>query len=264
MKTFRTAMGWPRPRFDENDQPHFLFIITPPYSGSTALSELLNSSHRTMILQPRGEGQWLVQGLCAADRWSPRKKVDYASVKAVWLRKYQEIKRLTQSIDVVIEKSPPNMMRLEMLASQFRDISFMANNRNPYANAASILYRRYRGATLDAASRMQVLSTLAQEWVIRSVQIHHLIERLGVPLLTYEDFCASPSSVIGKLRLPVGVTDSINPDACVKVKDYAAQPIIDQNAHQIARLTDGEIDHVSRVLRPHADLLACFGYRTLA
>ncbi len=264
MNRLRAALGWPRPRFDENDQPHFLFIITPPYSGSTALSELLNSCHRTMILAPRGEGQWLVQGLCAADRWSPRKKVDYASVKAVWLRKYQEIKKLTQSIDVVIEKSPPNMMRLEMLASQFRDISFMANNRNPYANAASILYRRHSGATLDAPRRLDVLTMLAEEWLIRSAQLQHLIERLGIPLLTYEDFCASPSSVIGKLRLPQGVAESIDPHACVKVKDYAAQPIIDQNPHQIARLTDEEIDHVSGVLRPHSDLLAFFGYHTLA
>ncbi len=55
-------------KFDESNQPHFLFIITPPYSGSTAISGVLNSSHRTMILQKSGEGQWLVPGLCEKDR----------------------------------------------------------------------------------------------------------------------------------------------------------------------------------------------------
>ncbi len=260
MNTIRAALGWPRPRYDDSDQPHFLFIITPPYSGSTALSELLNSSHRTMILEPRAEGQWLVPGLCERDRWSDGKRVDYASVKAVWLRKYQEIKRLTQCVDVVIEKSPPNMMRLEVLASQFRHVSFLANNRDPFANCASILYRRYAPDKLDADTRQAILGQLAQDWVVRSERIHDLIGRLGIPLVTYETFCASPAAVVGKLCLPAGVSQSINLQACVKVKDYAAQPIINQNAHQLARLAHGEVDHISRMLRPHADLLAVFGY----
>ena len=42
---------------------------------------------------------------------------------------YQEVKRLTQNIDAVIEKSPPNMMRMEELAS--KKVSFIANNRDP-------------------------------------------------------------------------------------------------------------------------------------
>jgi len=142
MKFFRKNQEkWPSPKFDENDQPHFLFIITPPFSGSTALSELLSTSHRTMILQPRGEGQWLVPGLSEKDRWSPDKEVNYLSVKATWLSTYQQVKRLTQNIDVVIEKSPPNMMRIEQLSSQFRDYSFLVNNRDPYANQQLSLFR---------------------------------------------------------------------------------------------------------------------------
>lgn len=121
---------WPVPKFDKSNEPHFLFIITSPYSGSTALSELLNSSHRTMILQERGEGQWLIPGLCEEDRWNPDKKVNYESVKAVWLNRFQSVQRLVQHVDVVIEKSPPNMMRIEELSSQFRNYSFIANNRN--------------------------------------------------------------------------------------------------------------------------------------
>ena len=84
---------WPYPKYDRSDEPHFLFIITPPYSGSTALSALLNTSHRVMFLHPKAEGQWLIPALCV-DRWNSDKKVEFSSIKAVWLSKYQSVKNI--------------------------------------------------------------------------------------------------------------------------------------------------------------------------
>lgn len=254
---------WPLPKFDENDQPHFLFIITPPYSGSTALSELINTSHRTMILQPKGEGQWLVPGLCEKGRWNPEKEVNYLSVKSTWLSSYQRVSRLTQNVDVVIEKSPPNMMRMEQLSSQFRDYSFLANNRNPYANCASILYRNHNASNMSPYKRKEVLYDLAQKWIMRSEKIKELMSTLGAPLLTYEEFCNNPSSVIGILNTPNGVSESINPNASVKVKDYKPQAISNQNERQISKLDDEEIDHISESLNSSKQLLEFFGYRLL-
>jgi hypothetical protein len=264
MKSFNQNQDrWPSPKFDENDQPHFLFIITPPYSGSTALSELLNTSHRTMILQARGEGQWLVPGLCEKDRWNSEKEVNYLSVKATWLSAYQQVNRLTQNVDVVIEKSPPNMMRMEQLASQFRDYSFIANNRDPYANCASILYRRHDADDLSPHKRKEVLYTLSKGWVMRSEKIKELISSLSAPLLTYEEFCSNPSSVLDILNTPRGVSDTINPGAEVKVKDYKPQPVSSQNERQISKLTDEEIEHISESLSLNSELLDYFGYQLL-
>lgn len=263
MKFFQKNERWPSPKFDENDQPHFLFIITPPYSGSTALSELLNTSHRTMILQPKGEGQWLVPGLCEKDRWNSEKEVDYLSVKATWLSVYQQVKRLTQNVDVVIEKSPPNMMRIEQLSSQFRDYSFIANNRDPYANCASILYRNHDADNLSSDKRKEVLIGLAEKWITRSVKIQKLISSLDIPLLTYEEFCRNPSSVINILNTPDGVSESINPNVSVKVKDYKIQPITNQNERQLAKLTSDEIECISQFLTASIPLLEYFGYQCL-
>lgn len=264
MKLFHKKQDrWPSPKFDENDQPHFLFIITPPYSGSTALSELINTSHRTMILQPRGEGQWLIPGLCEHDRWNPEKEVNYPSVKATWLSVYQQVKRLTKNIDVVIEKSPPNMMRIKQLSSQFRNYSFIANNRDPYANCASILYRHHDADNLTPEERQKVRDRLVKAWIMRSLKVQELIESLKAPLLTYEDFCQNPSSIINKLNTPSGVSNSINPDANVKVKDYAPQPIINQNERQISKLADNEIEHISKLLKSYSELVEYFGYQLL-
>lgn len=264
MNLFRKKqVRWPLPKFDKNDQPHFLFIITPPYSGSTVFSELLNTSHRTMILQPRGEGQWLVPGLCEKDRWNPEKEVNYLSVKSTWLSKYQQVKRLTRNIDVVIEKSPPNMMRMNQLSSQFLDYSFIANNRDPYANCASILYRHHDADNLSPDKRKKVLTRLVNDWIVRSAKIKELIENLRAPLLTYEEFCHNPSSILNILDLPKGVSDSINPDASVKVKDYKSQPISNQNERQINNLTEEEIEHIRESLEPSKQLVDYFGYQLL-
>lgn len=254
---------WPLLKFDQYDEPHFLFIISPPYSGSTALAKIINTSHNSMTLTPKGEGQWLVPGLCAKDRWMSEKKVNYQSVKSVWLNKYQSINHLIQNIDVVVEKSPPNMMRLEELASHFKKHSFLANNRDPFANCASMLYRNYNPENLTTIERKNILCKLAEKWILRSLKIKSLIESLNIPLLTYENLCDNPSAVKGLLNLPNGVTDSINPNIPIKVKDYEPQPISNHNERQIAKLTHEEIEQINKVLATDTPLLNFFGYQLL-
>jgi len=263
LKLSENKLKWATPVFNENEQPHFLFIITPPYSGSTALSELLNTSYRTMILQERAEGQWLIPGLCEKDRWNQDKKVDYDSVKATWLSRFQMVQRLTGNVDVVIEKSPPNMMRIEELASQFNSYSFIANNRNPYANCASILYRQHDAKAITSKQRKSILKDLTKKWMEKSQRIRELIEKLNIPLLTYEDFCKKPSSVIDILNLPKGVAESINTEAKVKVKDYKPQKISNQNDRQISNLTPEEIKLISSILESNTQLLEFFNYEVI-
>lgn len=263
MELFNHDSRWPTPEYDKSSQPHFLFILTPPFSGSTALTELVNSSHRTMILQGRGEGQWLIPGFCEKDRWNPEKEINYLSVKAVWLNTFQRIQRLTQNVDVVIEKSPPNMMRIEKLSSYFQDYSFLANNRNPYAICASALYRNHDANNLKPEKRINILRNQAENWLIRSKKIKELIIKMNIPLITYEVFCRNPSSILSKLQLPDGVSETINPKVEVKVKDYNAQEISNQNRRQISNLTDIEIEHLGNTLKMNKELLGFFGYQIM-
>jgi len=251
---------WPHPVYDATRQPHVLFIITPPFSGSTAIAGLLNTSPRTMLLQERGEGQWLVPGLCENDRWDGNKEVDYESVRAVWLNCWQQAALANPHIDVVIEKSPPNMVRLDALATLFPDHSLLANNRDPYANCASILYRNHPAAQLGTAERQHLLRGLASDWQQRSMKIRELVCRLDIPLLTYEEFCDNPASIIARLELPAGVAETIDVHAQVKVKDYPMQGIANQNRRQIDLLSDEELMAISHVLATDLELLDFFSY----
>jgi len=251
---------WPRPEYDPDRQPHVLFIITPPFSGSTALAKVLNTSPRTMLLQERGEGQWLVPGLCERDRWDGNKEVDYESVRAVWLNAWQRAAQVDPRLDVLIEKSPPNMVRLDALTALFPRHSLLANIRNPYANCASILYRNHPAAQLGTAQRQSILQGLAGEWQQRAARIRELVCRQGIPVLTYEAFCEAPASMLAKLALPPGVAETIDVQAPVKVKDYPLQGIADQNRRQLGLLSGAELGAISRVLETDPGLLEFFAY----
>lgn len=108
-----------------------------------------------------------------------------------------------------------------------------------------------------------MLNGLVKAWIMRSLKIQEPMESLKAPLLTYEDFCRNPSSIINKLNTPSGVSNSINPDANVKVKDYPPQPIINQNERQISKLADNEIEHISMLLKSNSELVEYFGYQLL-
>lgn len=253
---------WPHPKNRLTDEPHFCFLVTPPNSGSTAIAKLLNTSHRTTLLNDNGEAQWLVPGLCRPkERWDPDMEVDYASVKAVWLKQFQYLRDCVGSVDTVIEKSPPNLVRLDALADLFQNVSIIANNRDPYANIASIGYRYSRFDDRPTSEREDFAEKIAHQWVFRSRKISDILQKHACPLVTYEMFCEDPQTLIQSLNLPKGVADTIDIGANVAVKDYAEQGISNQNARQIEQLSAAEIDRISKVLETEPELLKTFGYK---
>lgn len=253
---------WPAPSYDEDErlEPYFIFMITPPYSGSTAMAKIIDTSQKITTLHSSGEGEWLVPGMCQKDRWDPHKFIDYDSVKAVWLKKFQIKKRKNPDLVAVFDKTPASMMRLESLISNFTHYSLLANNRNPYANCASILYRKFSPDSLDAQQRKDLVRRLAKDWVERSKQIKALINKFEIPLVTYEAFCEKPLSLKEALNIPVEILNTINFDADVKVKDYSPQPIQNQNKKQINKLTSDDITVITNVLMGEQSLLDYFGY----
>ena len=83
----------------------FIFIVTPPYSGSTVLAKILNTSPTSMMLHPRGEGQWLIPSMCTHDRWNPIKRIDWPLVKKTWYSRYNAINDLVGNIRIIIVKT---------------------------------------------------------------------------------------------------------------------------------------------------------------
>lgn len=260
---FQTPERWPCPDYGEDEAPFFLFVIAPPYSGSTALAQVLRTARGARFLRDNAEGQWLVPGLCEPDRWNPQKQVNWESVKAVWLNALSK-GGSTTALDypkIVIEKSPPNLVRADQLARTFPNHAAFAFNRDPYANCSSILYRNHDPATLAAESRLQVLSTLALDWLERSRWIRRWIDLWSLCYFRYEDFCAAPTSCVSRLVSQVNTLATVDVTRPIKVKDYDVQALVDCNPSQIARLNPQDMDAISAVLSENETLVKYFGYR---
>ncbi|MEM8637503.1 MAG: sulfotransferase [Cyanobacteria bacterium P01_G01_bin.54] len=252
---------WPQPDYATlKHEPSFLFILTPPYSGSTALAKVLNTAHRSMLLHWKGEGQWLVPGMRQPDRWNPEKVIEWDSVKAVWLAKVRQVEKLVGEIDVVIEKSPANLVRAQPLLRAFPNHQVVTFNRNPYANCASILYRHHDPQTKTASERLAIVQQLAADWLFRSQWVQQWRETLAPIHFTYEAFCRDPQSQICRILERLPVLTGIEIDRPIEVKDYPLQTITNHNGRQIALLSRSERAAIAQVLQDHETLLNSFGY----
>ncbi len=252
---------WPVPDYNKHDEASFIFVICPPYSGSTAFSQLFSSSRYVAQLNRKAEGQQLIPGLFQADRWHKDKHVSYESIRAVWLAKYQQIKRKNASIEWVIEKSPPNMMRLASLQACFSSNFTIALIRDPYATCASAVYRNVKNIeSLSIKERKLCFQRSAQRWVKKSTQIQQLIQEQHIPLIRYEDLCGNTAASLTTLSLPQKLLESINIKSELSVKDYPPQALSNKNQQQLALLQDHDIQAISEVLQNHPKLLLFYGY----
>jgi hypothetical protein len=250
-------------RNESTNEPRFLFILTPPFSGSTLLAKILNTSKNTMLLHEKGEGQWLIPQMCEPDRWKPEKKIDWKVVKLVWLNQYKRVFSQENHTALIVEKSPPNIVRAEQIFKHFNNAVFMAFNRNPYANCSSILHRNYVVEKLSKEKRIAILENLARLWIFRSRHIRSFIEVHNIYYFTYEAFCEQPIKCINGLIEICPELKDVNVNAHVKVKDYKAQGIVNQNPRQIEWLDQDEIAVISSVLSAEEALLKFFGYSLL-
>ncbi len=240
--------------------PRFLFIITLPYSGSTAIAKLLNSIPNSMFLQRIGEGQWLVPSLCDKDRWNPDKAINWKLVRKAWLGIYNTVNQLVGTINVIIEKSPPNMVRIKKLLAVFPNSSCFAVMRDPYASCSSFLYREYPVEKLASTEREAALARIAGMWLLRSRYVMEGIQENDLLFFSYEEFCANTGECIKKVTNICPELGAVDCTSTIKVKDYPAQKIINQNARQIERLSKEDINCVSGVLSAGLEQMDYFGY----
>ena len=76
---------------------------------------------------------------------------------------------------------------------------------------------------------------------------------------TYEEMCADPAAVAGKIRTLVPELDDLDLRRRIAVKEYD-EMLTDMNGRQLARLDARRIGAFNRVFREHRDTLGWFGY----
>ena len=257
----KTAKKWPIvPYIDYS--PTFIFLLTPPYSGSTAIAKTFLTSDKVTSLTDNAEGQWLIKGMCDENRWDLNKNINNASIKSIWLREYNKKKKDCPNLNYIIEKSPPNIIRIHELIKIFPKYILIANNRNPYAFCASSINKINKYKDMNNYSKNNVLEKIISTWVMVSENIIKLNNsNLDIINISYETFSDTPRKTFELIKKNNELsTLSFDVDSKIKVKKYKPQKIRNFNAEQISLLNSTEIKFINNFLNKHKELMNYFHY----
>ena len=120
------------------EKKNYLFILSPPFSGSTLLYKIISTSPNVTTLIGNnnwvGEGQWLlfnnIESFNENNRWDPNLKLPFDQIKKCY-EKYWDLNK-----KILCEKSPSNICRamdFEKYFSNFGNVYFIIMIRNPYS-----------------------------------------------------------------------------------------------------------------------------------
>ncbi|MFW6065218.1 MAG: CmcI family methyltransferase [Planctomycetota bacterium] len=225
----------------------YLFVLSPPFSGSTLLWKLLATSPHASAL-PR-EGQFLpeVRQWMAPNRWDPDKPLPWEQIKERWRRGWDTSK------SILLEKSPAHIVRAEQIEQHFQPAFFIAMVRNPYALCQGL--RRRQGRSGETAARMWVT------WA--RYQMHNIRRLKRVISFTYEQLTEDPAETRSRILAFLPQLEDIDIDRPFEAESYlgrSARPIRNLNQAKIDMLPPDYIRRVNEVLRLNEDVMRFFGY----
>ena len=233
----------------------YLFILSPPFCGSTLLTEIISSSKNISCNNNIGlrEGQHLPiakEILFNKDRWNPNKDIDWKRVKNIW-HKYWD-----RSKDILLEKSPPNICRAQNIDKAFKNTRYICLVRDPYAQIQSDI-RRYNTDTA-LATKKYISYLKYQKQNIESLK--------QVLLISYEELSDSPTFTKQKISNFLPLLSDINMDLEFRahnIHDKKKMAITNLNKDKIASLTKDQIDIINTILLKEKDLINYFHYSLL-
>ena len=252
----------------ENPDLEWLFILTMPNSGSTALGKLLMTSSSSVSLIDTCEGEWLVPSASnLRTRWDDNYMFSMRRLRARWLNRLAGATK--EGKKLVIEKSPSNMVRIDEIRSVLAPMKsyVVILVRNPYATCES-WHRRYGREELAATSMPEIRAArddleyfkmLGEYWIRRWGYLSRQKSE-AIAIIRYEDVVADPAAALSDLIRHVPSLANVDVEASVSVKDYGMHKLRNMNDRQISSLSKEQIDAISAGLASHRDELEAIGY----
>jgi hypothetical protein len=224
-----------------------LFVTIPNNSGSTLVLNMLSGAPGVSALPI--EGQWLSNAIpnpvalgcgrvytVAADHFRNEALYNWKRIEVDWYLHWSK----KPEAPVLVEKSPPNVIRAEMMQQYFPNARFVLSIRDPYAFVSSVRNHRNLPPALIARHWLECAKYQVHN---RNVLKHHVSFR-------YEDLCNSPDLVCDKIRALVPELGPLAMPSSLK----------NPNDERKGALTLADLEAINSVLYPHRDLLRYFGY----
>lgn len=224
-----------------------LFVLCPPYSGSTVLWKLVGTSDAVSALPNEGQYIPTVKPVLVADPWAEERQLPWPFIRQAWER-YWDLGK-----DVLLEKSPPNLLRAQDMEPVFEPAYFLVMVRDPYAFCEGVLRRWGWSATETAEFAVRLMAKQREN-------LDHLEHTLR---LTYEELVADPEAVTRRIEAFVPGLTGIDPRYKFRVHaidGLRRRGIVDLNDRKVANLSPAELTDITAVLERHGELMGFWGY----
>ena len=231
----------------------FLFILTPPYCGSTLLNQILSSSNNLSCNNHLGvrEGQLLpeLKDMMFLNKgWHNEVHYDWAFIKKTWMKYWD------QRMGILMDKSNPNIMRVHSIKKEFKNSIFIAMVRNPYAQVEGIMRRN--GATAEYAAKFALKC-------LRYQKQNKLSVKENILFTSYEELCDTKYELVEKIKkfIPeIGDIDSDLEFSAHNFKTVGKMKIQNLNKEKIKMIKKANMVIINTYFNKEIDLLNFFGY----
>ena len=241
--------------FFAKKENQYLFILSPPFCGSTLLTEIISTSKNVSCNNNIGlrEGQHLPKAhnlLFTEDRWDPNKKIDWNRIKKIWDKYWDKSK------SILLEKSPPNICRANNIDIVFSNSKYICLIRNPYAQIQSNI-RRYNTDVVEATEKY--ISYL-------KFQRNNIETLENTLVISYEELADNPLKTKEKISSFLPLLEDINIDLKFNAHNMYQKKqmgITNLNQESIQALTKDQINSINTILDKEQDLIKYFNYNIL-
>lgn len=228
----------------------YLFVLCPPYSGSTLLWKLLSTSQNVSALPLEGQFLPEIKNLMRDKPWNPDKVLPWPEIKAVW-ESYWDMDK-----PILVEKSPPNLIRTSDILAHFHPVKFIVMVRNPYAHSEGLMRRN--NFTVKRAANFSMMCLRAQ--------LNNVRELENTLVLTYESLVQNPAQACQQLASFIPELADMDHAASFEVHSIDGtvnRPITDLNTKKIAALPADTLAEMNDIFMHHRDTFAAWGYDLL-
>tara|TARA_B100000767_G_C19671513_1_gene495480 strand:+ start:255 stop:1064 length:810 start_codon:yes stop_codon:yes gene_type:complete len=244
-----------RSLFYLNKKHQHVFILSPPFCGSTLLNEIISSSKNVSCNNNIGlrEGQHLPIAkdiLFTKDRWNDKKEINWKLIHNIW-NKYWD-----RSKDIFLEKSPPNICRAKQIEKEFPNAKFICLVRNPYAQIEGKIRRH--GTTAKVAAELSIQYLKYQKQNIESLKNVLLVK---YEILT-EDTENEKKSIITFLPELSGINTELEFNAH-NLRAEKNMKITNLNSEKISKLSKGDLTIIKSVFKNEETILNYFNYQII-
>ena len=230
----------------------FLFILSPPYCGSTLLNEILSTSNNVSCNNNLGvrEGQLLpeVKDIMFYNKgWDNDVDYPWKKIKKVWMKYWDQRKK------ILMDKSTTNIMRVSEINKVFENTLFIAMVRNPYAQVEGIIRRN--NATTEYAADFALKCLRYQK--------KNQENESNICCFSYEDLCDNTHEVMEMIKefIPeLGVLNTEIKFSAHNFKTRNKMKIQNLNNEKISKLNSEQLKVVNSFFMKEVSLLKYFGY----